>query len=154
MGRMSLVARFAVVLCACAWTGCGSKEKFAYDALDLAPPQEELSEFSLGEYRIPIPVAEKHGEKRLSYRNRFEFNFELYALVSPAEHLEIEDAWSRYQGKIRDQVIRICRNATIDELQEPELSTLKARLIDALASQMGKREVRQLLLTEVASQRL
>ena len=33
-------------------------------ALDLAPPQEELSEFPLGKYTIPIPVAEDRGIER------------------------------------------------------------------------------------------
>ena len=134
--------------------GCGSRPAFEFDALDLAPPQEELTEFSLGEYCIPIPVAEDRGEKQLAYRHRFQFDFELHALVSPAEQAQVADAWSRHEGKIRDQVIRVCRNATVDELQEPELATLKARLMDALASQMGEKQVRQLLFTEVMSQEL
>ena len=44
--------------------------------------------------------------------------------------------------------------ASIDELQDPELSRLKARLIDALASQIGDHDVRQLLITDVVSVRL
>jgi hypothetical protein len=138
----------------CVLAGCGSRSEFEFDALDLAPPQEELAEFSLGEYRIPIPVAEDRGESQLTYRHRFQFDFELHALVSPAGQSQVADAWARHEGKIRDQVIRVCRNATVDELQEPELATLKARLMDALASQMGDKQVRQLLLTEVASQEL
>jgi hypothetical protein len=141
-----------VVLCTLA--GCGSRPAFEFDALDLAPPQEELTEFSLGEYRIPIPVAEERGQSQPAYRHRFQFDFELHALVSPAEQSQVADAWARHEGKIRDQVIRVCRKATVDELQEPELATLKARLIDALASQMGESEVRRLLLTEVVSQEL
>lgn len=147
-------ALFAGIVVFCSVGGCGSRSEFEFDALDLAPPQEELAEFSLGEYCIPIPVAEDRGHSRLSYRHRFQLDFELHALVSPAEQAQVADAWSRHEGKIRDQVIRVCRNATVDELQEPELGTLKARLIDALASQMGDQELRRLLFTEVASQEM
>jgi hypothetical protein len=137
----------------CIAVGCSSKSEFEYDALDLAPAQEELSEFMLGEYSIPIPVVEERGDVFL-HRNRFQLAFELYALVPPEKESSIADDWGRHEGKIRDHVIRVCRNASVDELQEPELSTLKARLMDALALQMGKQDVRQLLITEVVSQEL
>jgi hypothetical protein len=134
--------------------GCGSPAPFEFDSLDLAPPQEELSEFSLGEYRIPIPVAEDRGGNRLAHRNRFQIDFALFALITPRSRSQVADAWDRHEGKIRDHVIRVCRNATVDELQEPELSTLKARLMDALAAQIGDSDLRQLLITDVVSQRL
>jgi hypothetical protein len=134
--------------------GCGSRPAFELDGLDDAPAQQALSEFSLGEYRIPIPVLMDRGQAKPVFRNRFQFDFQLHALVSPAEQSQVSDAWDRHEGKIRDQIMRVCRNATVDELQEPELATLKARLIDALASQMGGKEVQQLLLTEVVSSEL
>jgi len=150
--RLALAAS-AVMLCIAG--GCGSHySTFEFDALDLAPPQEELSEFLLGQYSIPIPVVEQRGANEYEHRNRFQFDFELYALVRPENKSSIADDWERHEGKIRDNVIRVCRNASVDDLQEPELSTLKARLMDALASQVGKNDVRQLLITEVVSQRL
>ena len=149
--RPALLAGIVVI---CTVGGCGSRSAFEFDALDLAPPQEELTEFSLGEYRIPIPVAEERGQSQLTYRHLFQFDFELHALVSPAVQSQVAAAWTRHEGQIRDKVIRICRNATVEELQEPELATLKARLMDALASQMGDKRMRQLLFTEVASQEL
>jgi hypothetical protein len=133
--------------------GCGSRSAFEFDALDLAPPHEELAELSLGEYRIPIPALQDRGRSQ-THCHRLEFDFELHALVSPKQQSRVADAWARHEGRIRDQVIRVCRNATLDELQEPELGTLKARLVDALASQIGGNHLRQLLLTEVVSQEL
>lgn len=145
----------SVILCACCLAcGCAEESSFQYDALDLAPAHEELSEFSLGEYSIPIPVVEDFGKGRLRHSNRFQLDFALHALVAPEKKSEIADSWSRHEGKIRDHVIRVCRNASVDELQEPELSTLKAHLMDALAAQVGEKGLRQLLITEVASQRL
>jgi flagellar basal body-associated protein FliL len=134
--------------------GCGSRPQFEFDDLDLVPTQEELAEFSLGEYRIPIPVIKYHADSQPSQRNGFQLEFELFALVSPNEKSQITEAWDRHHGKIRDRVIRICRNSSLDELQEPELATLKARLLDALAPQLGQKEVRQLLITEIVSQEI
>ena len=64
------------------------------------------------------------------------------------------DAWERHEGQIRDQVISVCRSATLDELQEPEFATLKARLTDVLAAKLGERPLRQLVFGAVVSQPL
>jgi flagellar basal body-associated protein FliL len=143
---------WAGIAACCLAGGCGHESSFEYDALDLAPPHEELSEFSLGEYSIPIPVPEEEGGER--QYNRMQLDFQLFALVAPDRKSSIVDSWTRHEGKIRDNVIRVCRNASIDELQEPELSTLKAHLMDALAAQVGEEGFRQLLITEVESERL
>lgn len=152
--RWSIVRWCAAVILGCGLAGCASKSTFEFDRLDLQPAEEELTEFTLGEYKIPIPLVEDRGQNKLTRRNRFQFDFELYALVSPKEQSQIEDAWGRHEGTIRDQVINICRSASLDELQEPELATLKARLTDVLAAQLGEKQLRQLLITQVVSQEL
>ena len=37
---------------------------------------------------------------------------------------------------------------------EPELATLKARLTDVLATQLGEKRLRQILITDIVSQEL
>jgi hypothetical protein len=138
----------------CAVTGCSSKSTFKFDQMDLLPAEEELTEFSLGEYKIPIPIPDEGSAEKLSRHNRIQFAFDLYALISPKEESQFKDAWDRHEGVIRDQVINICRSASVEELQEPELATLKARLTDVLASQLGEQRLRQLLITDVVSQQL
>ncbi len=135
-------------------SGCSSKPKFAFDQMDLLPAEEELTEFSLGEYKIPIPLADDVNADKVSRHNRIQFEFNLYALVSPKEESQFKDAWDRHEGVIRDQVINICRSASVDELQEPELATLKARLTDVMAAELSEKRLRQLLITDVVSQEL
>lgn len=135
-------------------SGCSSKSKFEFDVMDILPAEEELNEFPLGEYKVPVPLVDSPGQSRFGGCNRLQFDFELFALVSPKEQSQFNDAWSRHEGVIRDRVIAICRRATAEELMEPELSTLKARLSDALASQLGERRLRQLLINNVVSQEL
>src|SRR5688572_10829384 len=105
-----------------AWTlaiGCSSSPEFEFDKLDLVPTQEKLTEYSLGNYTIPIPVMEYQAQNQRAHRNRIQFQFELHALVTPEEKWQIADAWKRHEGAIRDRVIRVCRNASLDDLQEP-----------------------------------
>jgi hypothetical protein len=150
--------RIAVLLAAalvgCAISGCKSKSGFQFDRLDMLPPEEELKEFPLGEYKIPIPIVEDRAQNKPTRRNRFQFQFALFAVVSPKDKSQIEDAWERHEGQIRDQVMNVCRSATVDELQEPELATLKARLTDVLASQLGEKPLRQLVINQIVSQEL
>jgi hypothetical protein len=155
LGRSYIVAvSCAAAVLGCTVSGCGSKSKFQFDQMDLLPAEEELTEFPLGEYKIPIPVADDQNQAKSPRRNRFQFDFALYAVVSPKEQSQIEDVWGRHEGTIRDQVINICRSASLAELQEPELATLKARLTDVLAAQLGEKRLRQLLITDVVSQEL
>jgi Flagellar basal body-associated protein FliL len=150
----SLWVIFCLAGAAIGAAGCGAKSKFKFDELDVAQTVEELAEFSLGDYKIPIPVAVDDGAEAQVRRNCLQFEFQLYALVAPKEEYQLAEAWERHQGVIRDKVIIICRSATVDDLQEPELATLKARLTDVLAAQLGEKRFRQLLITDVVSQPL
>lgn len=154
--RCAIWAPIAVVALAalCAGSGCSSKPKFEFDRMDLLPAEENLSEFSLGEYKIPIPLAEQLDKDSSRTRNRLQIDFQLFALVTPSEEAQLADAWKRHEGVIRNEVITICRSASIGDLQEPELATLKARLTNVLAARLGEKRLRQLLITDVASQEL
>ena len=62
LGRNYILAVLCTAaLLGCAATGCSSKSKFKFDQMDIAPAVEELAEFPLGEYKIPIPVAVDDG---------------------------------------------------------------------------------------------
>src|SRR3954452_14973749 len=153
-GNWRVVWLLAIGVLGCALSGCKSKATFQLDGVDVLPPVEELKEFPLGEYQIPISVVDDRNQSKLTRHNSFQFDFTLYALVSPKEKSQIEDAWGRYEGQIRDQVINVCRSATLDELQEPEFATLKARLTDVLAAKLGEKPLRQLVFNSVISQPL
>jgi hypothetical protein len=139
----------ALLLACFACGGCGSKSRFQFDELDLVPAQEELTEFSLGKYAIPIPVANGIGGEADSMRNAVEFGFELIAVVKRDHEARIADSWERHEGKIRDRVIRVCRNASLNDLE-----ALKAHLMDAVQAQLGDKEIRQLVIAEVESQEI
>ena len=151
---LRLTADAACVALLAALAGCSSKPAVDMDAFDLTPAHDELTEFSLGSYSVPIPVVEGTGQDQAIRANRLEFEFELYALITTAERAKLTDAWTRHEGKIRDRVIRVCRNATLADLQEPDLATLKSHLADAVQAETGTKGVRRLLITEVNCQEL
>ena len=130
--------------------GCGSRPAFEFDEMDMVAAEEKFSEFPLGHFQVPIPAPENRLDGRAARRNRLQVDFHLFALVEPIHKSHIEESWKRREGMIRDRVIRVCRNASLEELHEPELETLKARLMDAIGPQLGD-ELHQLLITEVVS---
>ena len=134
--------------------GCGAEDDFAFDELDLTPAQDELIEFSLGKYTIPIPLLQAVSMDEGLKRNRVEFSFALYALVSADCKSRLAGQWKRHEGKLRDRIILICRNASADDLQEPELGTLKTHLTDAVHAELGSQCIRRLLVSEVIIRKL
>lgn len=150
---MRCAAMWALGSGALCLVGCAKPPTFEFDELDVSRAHL-LNEFPLGKYEIPVPIASDRTNDQSPRRNRLRFDFELHALVPPEQASIMAGNWARHEGTIRDRVIRVCRNASLAELQEPELATLKARLMDALQAQLGEREVRRLLMTEVITREL
>jgi flagellar basal body-associated protein FliL len=150
--KLLLVAFIAALLCAA--PGCGAKEDFEFDELDLTPAHDEMIEFPLGKYIIPIPLIQSATLEEGVKRNRVEFAFSLYAVVSPECKKRLSSQWKRHEGKLRDRIILVCRRATAEELQESELATLKSHLTDAVHAELGTRCIRRLLISEVLTRKL
>lgn len=142
-----LVGLAAVVL---ALAGCGAQPTYELDELDLTPAQDELAEVSLGHYVIPIPYSRTQtGGTNSLPRNRIELSFDLHVLVTRGYESQVSDMWQRHEGKIRDAIIGVCRNASLEHLQESELATLKSHLTDAVQAQLGSKSIRRLVVTEI-----
>lgn len=154
--KLSVKITFVVLLWGllCVAAGCGASEDFEFDELDLTPAQDELIEFSLGQYAVPIPLIESTSLDDGVKRNRVEFAFSLYALVSPECKKRLSAQWKRHEGKVRDRVILVCRNATAEDLQESELAKLKSHLTDAVHAELGTQCVRRLLISDVVVRKL
>ena len=148
------LAILAVAVLGVVTGGCGSQPTYEFDELDLTPTQDELTEFSLGKYTIPIPLIQSYGQQDGPKRNRIEFSFHLYALITGDYESQLANLWKQHKGTIRDRIIRVCRNATLEELQEPELATLKSHLTDAVQSELGPKSIRRLLMTDTVTRKL
>lgn len=152
-GNRAVLAILAALCGLCA-TGCGDPLPFDYQALGLAPTQESLVELSLGKFSVPIPVMIDASAPTARRSNRIQLDFELHVLVPPHQESRVSDTWEGHQGAIRDEVMLTCRSASIDDLQEPELGTLKSHLVDVLQDHLGKKEIRQVVITDFVSQEM
>ena len=133
--------------------GCGSESSTRFAHLELLPREEELLEIPFGEYAIPIPALKEIGGQH-PRTNRVQLEFSLYAVISPADEAYLSESWERHEGKIRDRLIQVCRNASIEDLGEPEMITLKARMLDAAQPLVGPDRIRRLLIQDVMIHKL
>ena len=108
-------------------TGCQDGVVKYLDEIDFLPKREKLSEVSLGSFVIPIPAKEHEsgidlGQQKSAApaRNRLQILFEVYAVVSPRDEAKLIREWERQQGRYRYEVLRICREATLEEVSEPD----------------------------------
>jgi hypothetical protein len=147
-----LALRQAVVLLV-AFVGCAKPPVWEFDELDVSRARL-LNEVSLGKFQIPLPINRDRADEQSPRRNSVRLDFELHAVVAPEHLSRVTHNWERHEGMVRDRVIRVCRSASLTELQEPELSTLKARLMDAVQAHLGEHDVRRLVMTDPVVQEL
>ena len=130
-------------------SGCGSEPDDRFDHLNLIPTQEVLSEFSLGNYMIPIAGIDYEQLTNLKPRHRVQIEFALIAEIKPEnEDLLLED-WQHYEGQIRDEIIRTCRHASFEDLDEHDLVTLKSRILKAIEPIIGPDRIQRLVLNDL-----
>lgn len=128
--------------------GCGGGEKGAnaFDEFSRLPSREELVEIDLGKFVIPIPVVLDDSTEKIETDNLIQLTFALVAVVVPKHVASVEKLHKRHTGRIRDEVIRVCRNTSRDDILEAEWTTLKSHLLDAIQPLLGGTVVRRIII--------
>lgn len=112
-------------------------------------PLEQVSSIPLGEYRIPIVTSlADAGDERVD-RVWVQLQFALFAETAPEHQAAVEEVARRYEGDFQDRVLKICRATSVEELEDPRLSAVKARLSDAAKALFGANRIRALVLNDV-----
>lgn len=119
------------------------------DELDVETPIEQHAEIPVGKYSIPVTV--ERDDRRVQWRL---FKFELYAVTSLENRAAVEAAWDRRHGEFQDQVIKICRSVSAEELEDQRLATLKARLVDMARPILGEHQVHQMFIVDAVMERI
>ncbi|QDT70535.1 hypothetical protein MalM25_34830 [Planctomycetes bacterium MalM25] len=109
----------AVLGIACA--GCYSGEKLVEQVRHRAL-RTRIDEVSLGSFRVTRPRDERTGEMT-------EVQMELFGESQRYKINEIEDELELKAAIIEDETIRTLREASPDELTEPDLNRLRERLL-------------------------
>lgn len=113
--------------------GCGGgADVDEVTEFELVPARPVLSEVDFGSFAIPIPGQTLDSDQQIVHRNYLQLEFTLFGVVQPKDRGETTRLAERRRGELRDRVIKVCRNTSPGELKDPELLTLKLRLIDAI----------------------
>ncbi|QDU54291.1 hypothetical protein Pan181_04720 [Aeoliella mucimassa] len=151
---MVQVARCAAIALGCAvLTGCGSSGKSPFERFERLPTVEDLSTVDLGEYVVPIPVYPGDGAGPTA-ATQVQIEFELYAAVLPEYERTLTSNFERLQGRFRNKVIEVCRNTAMEDLLDPTLTTLKARLADELKPFIGDSHIERIHIADPQVKRL
>ena len=134
------------------FTGCGSVEKSQFDEyldeLEFERKLDSVEEISLGTYGIasalPIEGTSREEENILWVH----LNFQLFAIVAPADEKAVLAATERHRGMLDDTIITVCRKATKEELEDSRWTILKSRMIDAIRPILGSNRIRQLTFVD------
>lgn len=131
--------------------GCGgeARARNEFDRIAAIPTGDELVEVELGAFVVPVPLALDPSTPGSERVNIVEIKVELFAVVEPSQRKQVKTLLKRHEGRIRDSVIRVCRNTTRDDLVEGQKSTLKTRLLDAVRPHLGGKVVRRVGLRHV-----
>lgn len=147
MSRDQLPLKWLLAVVGCgALLGCGSEPTLRLEHLELLPDEEDTVEFPLGDFDVPIPESIAETDDSRVPRNFMQLEFSLYAEIVPAGQAQLSGIFSRHEGKIRDRVIQVFRNASVEELDEPNLLTVKSRLLEATEPILGLNMVRRMII--------
>lgn len=125
--------RRALAAVALALAGCGGgEEALDIESLESLPTRPRLVEVNLGQYSIPAPGLFEGPNHQMQYKNFLLVRFRLHALVSPEQEPAARRVLETRRGLLRDRVITVCRSAPLDDLQDPHLTALRSRTLDAV----------------------
>lgn len=135
--------------------GCSSSDDGGvYADLEAVVLRERLVEVALGSFEIPVPIEVIDEAGKRHSANVMQLKFALAAVVAPGDAKQVNRISKRDAGQLRDRVIRVCRNASVDELMDPQLSTLRSRLRDSAQPLFEGDTIRRMVLDDFISEPL
>lgn len=142
---LSCVAPLAVL------AGCGGDApvQFTINEQEMGRIAEELVEIPLGQYEVPVPAPYADDSAQTRYKTALLFRFRLDALVEPHESGSTARLIGRNKNSLRDRVMTTCRNSSVNELLDPQLTAFRARVLDEIQPLFEGHLVRRLVITEV-----
>ncbi len=135
--------------------GCGnSAEPIAFDAISRLPTNEDLVEIKIGSFIVPIPLVLDDSDENFEVDNRVQINFDLVAVVDPKKQAKFEWLMKLHAGKVRNEVMRVCRNTSHVDIVEADWTTFKAHLLDAIQPYLGGPALRRLVMPRIVKELL
>lgn len=147
--RRPLLPAGCLLVACVALVGCGAEPEEELTEFDLIPPPPLMSEVELGMFVIPVPGETLDNDQQSEQRNFLQLQFTLLGVVDPEDESNTLRLAERRRDELRDRVITVCRNTSLRELSDPQLLTLKLRLIDATQPMFEEVMLDSLLLRDL-----
>jgi hypothetical protein len=128
------------------------------DELEFDVPLETATYVSLGRFDIPIATS-KDSTRESKFVQQIDdrgmvwmrLQFELTAETTPQQEQAVLEAAQKHRGMLNDAVLTIVRTSTIDELSDPRLAAVHARISEVARPLLGESLVRQLVFNDPQS---
>ncbi len=158
--RAHAIARSAAALTvALAICGCGGKKEPRLvdylEQLEFDVPLETATYVPLGRFDIPL-VADKapHTQEPSEPADEhsqvwMRVQFELTAETTPKWKDAVIAAAEHHQGGLNDAVLTVVRTSPVNDLSDPRLLSVNARLTDIIRPMLGEDRVRRLMFTKL-----
>jgi hypothetical protein len=154
----------ALAVCAILAVGCGGAESTRLidylDELEFDVPLETAKYVSLGRFDVPVSTTATaaagsafveevaHGDMVW-----MRLQFELTAETTLPYEETLKAAAEKHRGALNDAVLTVVRTSTMDELSDPRLAAVNARLTEMVRPILGEEAVRQFVLNDPNSVR-
>jgi len=147
LGLLALLAGLLIL------PGCGSEEvaklEDYLDELEFDTPLEAVKEIKVGNYRLPAAVRHRDASGRDVAPMWVQLKFHLFVIVAEEDESAVLTGIERHRGMIDDAVLSVCRQASLDELQDNRWATIKSNLLDTVRPLLGNERIRQVTLNRV-----
>jgi hypothetical protein len=128
------------------------------DELEFDVPLETAEYVPLGEFDIPISARRKSAAESGHVQEIagvhpvwMRLQFELTAETTLAHQQAVLAAAERHRGALNDAVLTVVRTSSVDELSDPRLAAVNARLSEITRPMLGEGRVRQLVFNNANS---
>jgi len=138
------------------FAGCGASSAVVLEdyleEIEFEVPLNSAVEVPLGKYSIPIAARSNQDSFNEQEAIWIQLKFDLFAVVAPENESALLAAWEHHRGLYYDGALKICRSASLDDVLDPNLASIKSRLTDLSRSIFGKTRIRQLLYSNIITE--
>jgi len=148
--RNRLVGLTRLLWTALLLSGCGSEKSVQLEdyleELEFDRPLESVKEIKVNSYRIPCAAHHLDAAGRDLPPMWVQMKFDLYVIAAEEDENAVLAGIERHRGMLDDTIIAICRQSTVDQLQDSRWTSIKSRLLEGIRPLLGEARVRQISL--------
>lgn len=148
------VVGLATLLSAALLAGCGGEDvaklEDYLEELEFDRPLESVKEIKVNSYRIPCAAQSRDAAGADVPPVWVQMKFDLYVIAAEEHEKAVLKSIERHRGMLDDTVVAICRETSIDQLQDTSWATIETRLLEAIRLLLGEERIRQITFSSSA----